>query len=69
MRFRARAGADQYQLVTDVVQAMHRPGEFLYLKLTKTYLHAIVNNCGAGKGADVVPTFAKFNAAEILFFE
>lgn len=69
MRFRARAGADQYQLITDVIQAMHRQGEFLCLKFTSRFLHAIVNNSGAGKGSDIIPTFAKFAAADILFFE
>ena len=69
MRFRARVGADQYQLITDVIQAMYKQGEFLCLKFTRNFLHVIVNNTGAGKSSDVVPTFAKFNAADILFFE
>ena len=69
MRFRARVGADQYQLITDVIQAMYKQGEFLCLKFTRKFLHVIVNNTGAGKSSDVVPTFAKFNAADILFFE
>ena len=69
MRFRGRIGADQLQLISDVVQAMYRQGEFLCLKLTPTHLHAIVNCSNSAGSNGVIPTFAKFNAAEILFFE
>ena len=37
MRFRARVGADQYQLITDVIQAMYKQGEFLCLKLLENF--------------------------------
>ena len=69
MRFRARVGADQYQLITDVIQAMYKQGEFICLKFTRKLLHVIVNNNGDGKSSDVVTTFAKINADDILFIE
>lgn len=68
MRFRARAGAEQYQLIADVVQAIHVPGEFLCLHLTKDNFRTVVNRNHAGQGSEIIPSYASFDS-EVLFFD
>jgi hypothetical protein len=68
MRFRARAGADQYQLIVDVVQAVHVPGEFLCFHLKPDSLRVVVNQNNVGHRHDITPSFATFDT-NTFFFE
>ena len=67
MRFRAKAGSEQFQFLADVVQHVHRLSATMLLKLGPSAIHLACNENQSGTG-DGLPLFAKLSPAD-LFFE
>eukprot|EP00946_MAST-07B_sp_MAST-7B-sp1_P003525 g3525.t1 len=67
MRFRAKAGSEQFQFLADVVQHVHRLSETCLVKLGPTAIHLACNENQSGTG-DGLPVFAKLSPGD-LFFE
>jgi hypothetical protein len=67
MRFRAKAGSEQFQFLADVVQHLHRLSASMLLKLGPTAINLACNEHQSGTG-DGLPVFAKLSPAD-LFFE
>ena len=66
MRFRAKAGCEQFQFVADAFQQFQKLSETCTIKFTPEYIFVAANENAGGQ--DGVPAFAKFDQS-VLFFD
>jgi hypothetical protein len=66
MRFRAKAGCEQFQFMADAFQQFQKLSETCTIKFTPEYIFVAANENAGGQ--DGVPAFAKFDQS-VLFFD
>ena len=66
MRFRAKAGSEQFQFLADVIQHVHRISDDCLIKFSPNAIHIAANENQSGTG-DGLPLFAKLMPLELFF--
>ena len=66
MRFRGKAGCEQFQFLADAFQQFQKLSDIVTVKFTPEHIHVAANE-NAG-GTDGVPAYAKFDQ-NVLFFD